>query len=289
MQFIKYRFLFFFISALVIIPGVFSLLKNGLRPSIDFTGGSLLEVKLEKPAESQSIQDAIKDQYEVSSIQTTSGDRFIIKGSTLETEQKNKVVEALQNSFGATEIFRFETIGPTLSKELLQKTLVAVVIVIVFITLYIARQFKEIKYGVCAVLAILHDSLVLLGCFSLFGYFYGVETDVLFVTAVLTTLSFSVHDTIVVYHRIRELKQKNASKSLEEILDSAVTGTLVRSLNNSITIILMLTALSLLGGETIRWFSVALLIGALTGTYSSTFTAVPLLYVWEQISSRRKK
>ena len=145
------------------------------------------------------------------------------------------------------------------------------------------------RYGVCAVLAMFHDMLVLIGTFSLLGYLLHVEVDVLFVTAVLTILSFSVHDTIVVYDRIRELRRKERGLTYVEMIDTAVTETLSRSLNNSLTIIFMLLALWLLGGETIRWFVFALLIGTITGTYSSTFTAAPLLVIWDSLHSRRKK
>lgn len=283
MNFIKFRWLFFFISAVVIVPGVISLVSFGVKPSIDFTGGSLLEISVDKP-EMQGVSETVHSQYEAASIQQTGDRQFTIKGPELSNEKKTILVEAISSKFGATEVLRFETIGPTLSKELLQKTLTAVAIVALVITVYISRQFKEWKYGICAVLAMLHDSLVLLGSFSLLGHFMNIEVDVLFVTAVLTTLSFSVHDTIVVYHRIRELKQKHATKDFAAVLNTAVLGTITRSLNNSLTIVLMLTALALLGGESIRWFALALLIGAITGTYSSTCTAVPLLYVWEDVA-----
>jgi preprotein translocase subunit SecF len=133
-----------------------------------------------------------------------------------------------------------------------------------------------------------HDSLILTGIFSLLGYFKGVEVDLLFVTAVLTTLSFSIHDTVVVYNRIRELQKKDRRLSLTEVANVAVWKTLGRSINDSVTIILMLLSLVLLGGESIHYFSLALLIGAITGTYSSTFTAVPILLFWEEIANRRK-
>ena len=134
-----------------------------------------------------------------------------------------------------------------------------------------------------------HDSLILLGAFSLLGHFYGIEVNVLFVTALLTTLSFSVHDTIVVFDRIRELTRKNFKLKEEVVVWRAVRETLPRSINNSLTIIIMLLALVILGGESIRWFALALLIGAVTGTYSSTFTAAPLLLLWSDISKLLKK
>jgi preprotein translocase subunit SecF len=260
----------------------------GVKPSIDFTGGSLLEITVDSDKTAE-IETTVKELYELSSFQQSGPKQYSIKGPELPTDKEAAIIAAITSKFGATEVLRFETIGPTLSKELVQKTFVAIGIVAVVIMTFIARQFKEWKYGICAILAMLHDSLVLLGSFSLLGHFFNVEVDVLFVTAVLTTLSFSVHDTIVVYHRIREVKQKNSGKDTASILNTAVMGTITRSLNNSLTIILMLTALSLLGGESIRWFAVALLIGAVTGTYSSTCTAVPLLYVWEEVARALRK
>jgi len=198
-------------------------------------------------------------------------------------------VQKLQVANELVEEVRYETVGPVLGRELLVKTLVAVALSAGGIMLYVAYRFKEMRYGVCAVLAMFHDMLVLIGTFSLLGYFLHVEVDVLFVTAVLTILSFSVHDTIVVYDRIRELRRKERGLTYVEMIDTAVTETLSRSLNNSLTIIFMLLALWLLGGETIRWFVFALLIGTITGTYSSTFTAAPLLVIWDSLHSRRKK
>jgi len=203
-------------------------------------------------------------------------------------ETKDGVIAKLEEKYGEIEEKRFGTVGPTLGKELLIKTLTAIVIVSGIITLYVWKQFSELKYGVSAILAMFHDSLILLGAFSLLGHFYGVEVDVLFVTALLTTLSFSIHDTIVVFDRIRELRHRNQRLNLEQVVSAAVIETLSRSINNSVTIILMLLALVLIGGESIRWFAVALLIGAITGTYSSTFTAAPLLLLWESVRKKFK-
>jgi preprotein translocase subunit SecF len=154
---------------------------------------------------------------------------------------------------------------------------------------YVAWQFKEKKFGVCAILAMFHDTLILLGSFSLLGHFLKVEVDTLFVTAVLTILSFSVHDTVVVYDRIRESMKVHPDVPFDKLVNKAITETLARSLNNSLTIIFMLVALLLLGGTTIRWFVAALLIGTVAGTYSSTFTAAPLLVVWDKIVGKRKR
>ncbi|MFZ5376099.1 MAG: protein translocase subunit SecF [Patescibacteria group bacterium] len=295
MQFsiLKHRNVFFIISLLVIVPGLYSLLRYGLKPAIDFTGGSLLEVKYaqadsKKLLERQDIQAVAADIYEINSVQKSGDNQIIVRGKTISNDQKDAFIKKLSEKYGQIEEVRFASVGPILGRELLVKTLAAVLLASIAITLYVWRQFNQLMFGVCAILAMLHDSLVLLGIFSLLGYFMGVEVDVLFVTALLTTLSFSVHDTIVVYDRIRELRKNHPNQSLEELADAAVLETMGRSVNNSVTIIIMLLSLVLLGGESIRWFAVALLIGAISGTYSSPFTAVPLLLVWNEKISKKK-
>jgi preprotein translocase subunit SecF len=152
----------------------------------------------------------------------------------------------------------------------------------------VAYAFRNVKYGVSAVLALIHDLLVVCGIFSILGHFRGVEVDTLFVTAVLTTMSFSVHDTIVVFDRIRETIRRNPKIHFETLADMALTETMGRSLNNSLTIVFMLLALLLLGGTTIKWFVFALLVGTITGTYSSPFVATPILVIWQKLEEKRK-
>ncbi|MBT4124203.1 MAG: protein translocase subunit SecF [Candidatus Pacebacteria bacterium] len=282
----KHRWLFFLISAIVLVPGIFSLLTVGLKPAIDFTGGTLLELHIDKDINEEKWKELAGEELALQSVQTSAGDNFILRGKPVSEEIKQNFVNKVSEEVGEVEVIRFETVGPILGQELIRKMLWAGLILIVFILLYVAKQFSDISFGVSAILAMLHDSLVVLGSFSLLGYFSGIEVDVLFVTALLTTLSFSVHDTIVVFDRIRELNRKYPKYSFEEMADRAVSETLVRSLNNSITILVMLLSLVLLGGQSIRWFSVALLIGAVTGTYSSTFTAVPLLVEWNKRSKK---
>lgn len=294
MKFMKWRWLYFLISLIVIIPGLVSLILFGLKPAIDFTGGSLLEIEFTEVNDDQELsiaqlENVLSETYELGSAQQSGANKIILKGKHIANDKKNQILSLIEDKYGAVTEKRFEAVGPSLGKELLTKTLTGIIIAAILIMLYVWMQFSELKYGVSAILAMFHDSIVLLGVFSLLGYFYGVEVDLLFVTALLTTLSFSAHDTIVVYDRIRELRKKYPRYTLIDLVDTAVTETLSRSINNSVTIIIMLSALTMLGGETIHWFSVALLIGAITGTYSSTFTAAPLLLLWEDISEKIKK
>lgn len=299
-NFMRFKWLYFLMSALVLLPGIFSLIFWGLKPAIDFTGGTILELRFSsQPASRQGGQSAISNQqlkevveekgFAVSSIQTTGEMTYLIRLKPITKDEAASIKAALAEKFEEMpQELRFETVGPILGQELLIKTLVAIVLAAGFILGYVAWAFKETKFGVCAILAMFHDSLVLLGIFSLLGHFQGVEVDALFFTAMLTILSFSVHDTVVVYDRIRESQRKLPGVPFVDLVNKAVTETLSRSLNNSLTIIFMLAALWLLGGVTIKWFVFALLIGTISGTYSSTFTAVPLLVIWDQIQKRRK-
>ena len=258
----KYKVLYLLISMVFMGAGIFSIINWGFNFGIDFTGGIVAEYKF------------------------PSGEEKIFKYSPMSKEESEKL-RADFKSQGAVEV-RFENVGPSIGPELIKKTIYALSISAGLILLWVAYQFKSIKFGISATLATFHDSFMLLGGFSLLGHFYGAEIDFLFVTAMLTTLSFSVHDTIVVYDRIRE-NQKKIGGDLKAIANRALTETMVRSLNNSFTIIFMLVALILLGGETTKWFAVALLIGTISGTYSSPFVAVPILVTWDELENKLKR
>ncbi len=276
--------LYFFISALIIIPGLVSLARYGLRLSIEFTGGSQLTIT-QVSQNPPSVVENFKD-YSPTIVDNTK-DGLTLKMKAISQEEVDKIVGNLKKNNPNIKATDFETIGPALGAETIKKTLNGLLIVSAILVLYISFAFKQLKFGVCAVLAAFHDTAVVLGSFSLLGHFAGVEVDLLFVTAVLTMLSYSVHDTIVVYDRIRELSHKNKNIEFTSLVNQAVTETMARSLNNSLTVVFMLLAMFLMGGETTRFFSLALLIGTVTGTYSSTFTAVPLLVVWEKFAKKR--
>lgn len=293
-HFMKYRWLYFLISALVLVPGMYYLLRFGLHPAIDFTGGTLLELKINPPAgnEKSVATDNLKKtteelQVEISSIQTSGEATYIFKLKKFDNEQKNQLIAKFTQEYKEVTELRYETVGPILGKELLQKTFIASLIAISVILLYVAWAFKNVRFGVAAIIALVHDVLVVVGIFAILGNIKGVEVDALFVTAVLTTMSFSVHDTIVVFDRIRELSRKSSQLKFEDQINQALTETMGRSLNNSLTIIFMLLALFLLGGETISWFVFALLIGTISGTYSSPFVATPILFTWDKIRERK--
>ncbi|OGG11586.1 protein-export membrane protein SecF [Candidatus Gottesmanbacteria bacterium RBG_13_45_10] len=290
-RFSKYLWLYFFISALALIPGMYALARFGLRPAVDFTGGTLLEIKFKKEMPQATVEKVLqKEKMTATSIQKSAAYSYILR---LKPEYSEKVTQ-LMASFGTAasevpDVIQNETVGPVLGKELLTKTFTGAIVAIFAILAYVAYAFKNIKFGVSAILALIHDLLVVLGVFALLGHFLKVEVDTLFVTAFLTTMSFSVHDTIVVFDRIREMLKRGERLPFDALCDRALTETVGRSLANSLTIIFMLLALVLMGGSSIRWFVFALLVGTISGTYSSDFVATPILILWDRWEKRKVK
>ncbi len=291
MDWMKYRKVYLLVSSFLIAIGIFGLFKWGLTPGIDFRGGTIAEYSFPQEISTENIIKKLEDEgIQVSSVQDTGDGKYFFRLPPLDTDSQEKIKNIFKDNIesGNVEELRFETVGPSIGPELIRKTIYAALIASVAILLWVAFQFKSLKFGISAILAMFHDSFCLIGIFSILGHFYGIEVDFLFVTAFLTTLSFSVHDTIVVYDRIRET-QFRLGGSLYDIANKAITETMVRSLNNSFTIIFMLFALILLGGTTVKWFAVALFIGTVLGTYSSPFVAVPLIVFWDEIKVKFKK
>jgi len=249
-----------------------------LNVGIDFTGGTNWSITTTlNMDEIKSIIGANK--VAINRIDGTETE-FNISLEPITLDQKNKILDQFKEKDSLIIENKFETIGPALGKELLIKTLIAVAVSSIAIMLYVSHQFKETVFGVSAIIAMVHDIFILIGSFSVLGYFYGVQVDSLFVTAVLITLSFSVHDTVVVFDRFREVRKNNPKAILEDQINLAINSTMVRSLNNSVTTAIMLLAVFLLGGDTIKWFVLALFIGIIVGTYSSPFVSTPLVYEW---------
>src|SRR3989344_5600086 len=234
-RFSKYLWLYALISGFVLIPGIYSLIRFGLKPSIDFSGGTLLEYRMSQPVSQAVITDvAAASGIALISVQQSGSGSYLIRMKQEEKPKIEGLTVSLERSASVTAtIVRHETVGPILGRELLTKALYAALFAVSAILLYIAWAFKNVRFGVAAVIALLHDLLVVLGSFSLFGRFLGVEVDTLFVTAFLTTMSFSVHDTIVVFDRIREYTKRDRSRHFSDICDTALTETMNRSLTNS--------------------------------------------------------
>lgn len=285
-NFLKYKIVYFFLSFLVIGVGFFSIIKWGYRYSIDFVGGTNLEFLFSKKIDKIEIEKVIKkNQLEIIFLELKDN-RLIFKTKPLDQKQEEKLKADLEKaSKSKITVLKSETVGPILGRETMIKTIIASLLAILGILVYMTFAFKGINYALAAILAMIHDFFVVIGSYSLLSHFFGAEVDTMFVTAVLTTMSFSVHDTIVIFDKIREYLKKEAG-SIDYFANKALTETMVRSLNNSMTIIFMLLSLSLMGGSTTRFFIITLLIGTITGTYSSPFVATPILVFLEKI---RKK
>lgn len=290
MNWLKYRKYYFTLSFILIGISTFSLTKWKLPLGIDFKGGSVIEYYLEKNVSTEDIISKVEENgIGISVVQSIGENSYLLKMGQIASDQRESIRVSLSElTEGEVREERFENVGPSIGPELIKKTLYAILISAFLITLWVAMQFKSFKFGISAILAMFHDSFILIGFFALLGHFFDAEVDFLFVTALLTTLSFSVHDTIVVYDRIREIRKKHGGE-ISDIANQAVGETMRRSINNSVTIALMLLSLLIFGGTTIRWFAAALLIGTILGTYSSPFIAVPLLVTWEQIYAKLKK
>lgn len=285
-NFLKYKKLYFFISAIVILSGLFSIVRWGYIYSIDFVGGTNLEYKISRPTDSQTIKKIAQSlQISVETISVNNNSIFM-RTKAIDDKKENIFKTNLSKRAGSITVLRSETVGPTLGRETIIKTITASVLAVIGILIYMSFAFKGFNFAVAAVLAMLHDLIVVVGCYSLLSHFFGAQLDTLFVTAILTTMSFSVHDTIIVFDKIREYRREEGVTNIEHSANKAFTETMVRSLNNSMTIIFMLLALVLLGGITIKFFAATLLIGTITGTYSSPFVATPLL-VW--LEKRKSK
>ena len=301
-DFMKYRFIYYIISGILVLTSIASLAMWQLQPSIDFTGGSLVEVKYEsdlgKEKERQLIEDSFREkEIETFGIQQTGNSSWIIRVKPIDEIKKNEILTLLNEKAGVKILEqRFEVVGPTIGKEITNKTFMAIILGISCILIYIAWTERKVsskiaswKFGLAAIIALLHDSIITIGVFSLLGHFLNVEVDLLFVTAVLTIMSFSVHDTIVVFDRIKESFRKQSQLDLVTAVNISLTETITRSVNNSMTIIFMLLTLLLLGGQTIFYFILALLIGTILGTYSSPFVATPILLLLEGIGKSPKQ
>jgi preprotein translocase subunit SecF len=288
----KYYWVYFLISLFIIVPGIISLVMWQLKPGIDFVGGTILEFSTASSSATlqRSDIDAIVDpSLHILEFDSAGQHQYSLHVPALSDDKRGELIATLSANIAGYKERSLSSVGPIIGSELIQKTIIAMTLAALLIGVYLALRFQSFEYGASAVLSAVHDVLVMLGTFSLAGHFFGVEVDTLFVTALLTIVSFSVHDTVVVYDRIRERKKKVLREHLLETIDASVFETLTRSIRNSLAVMIVLLALFLLGGETIRWFAFALLVGTITGTYSSTFVALPLLVVWEKLRSAVQK
>ena len=288
----------FVLSLLILIPGLVYFLRFGLQLGIDFTGGTRLTATFasQRPTGPEVVETLKPLALGQMSGQTAGDHDLIIRLPSVTNEQRQEILALLNTKYGGATEKEFESVGPIIGRELLQRAGLAIGLVLLAIVLYISWAFRRVNigpvpawaYGLAAIIALIHDVFIVIGVFAILGHHLDYEVDSLFVTALLTVLGFSVHDTIVVFDRVRERLIVGAESTFEDTVNVSLNQTLVRSINTSLTTLLVLTVLFLFGGSTIQSFVLALIIGIASGTYSSIFVAAPLLVVYERWRSRRK-
>lgn len=302
MNLLKHKNWYLILSGLIILPGIISLFVFGLNLSIDFVGGSVVKYEVPSNFEVNKLVDLYKSNNVDVEDYSISNNVVTVRTKQMDVQTNKAILDSLYTTLNVEQFtaglnikqLSFETVGPIVGKETTKNAFVSLGWASLAILLYIAYAFRNIpkpyssfKFGFSAIIAMLHDALVVLGIFSILGYYKNIEVDAMFITAVLTVIGFSVHDTIVVFDRIREnLSKLPKTWQFETVANYSLVETLNRSLATSLTVIFTLSSLYILGGDSIRNFVLALLIGIISGTYSSIFTATPLLVIWE---SYRKK
>jgi preprotein translocase subunit SecF len=288
---LRRRYILFAVSMLIIIPGLALGIISGFQLSVDFTGGSLLEFELESgslPAPAEVIN--LYNQLDIKDAQvtTTGEDTLVAKSEFLDDARRNQVLSAMEEEFGQpVTVLRFDSVGPTVGREVATRAALAVAVAAIIVVIYITYAFRGIphafRYGVCAIIAMIHDVAIVISLGAIGGYLWGWQVDALFLTALLTVIGFSVQDKIVVFDRIRENTNILKRLPFETLVNHSIVQTLQRSINTQLmTVEFMLLALALFGGVTLREFAVILLVGLFSGTYSSIFIAAPVLVVWEK-------
>lgn len=291
-DFVSKRKLWYVISMVFIIPSLAFFLMGGLKLGIDFTGGSLFELAFEKtPSVAQmrtALQTVDKEKFSDAQVSLLTDDTqqeiVSIRSKSIDDKEQVALFTEIEKEMGKFEQVRVEVVGPTVGAELREKAAWATACVMLMIVLYISFRFS-FDYAMCGIIALAHDVIIVLGSFSMLGYFYGVEIDSLFVTALLTVAGFSIHDTIVTFDRLRENSgDLGRGKTFSQVANDSINQTIARSINTSVTTMFPLLTLSVFGGVTIKYFSLAMLIGIIAGAYSSIFVASPLLVTWRTMT-----
>lgn len=273
-------------SGVMFIAGIIALSVWGLRLGADFTGGSLLEVRIpdvSSLADVQSVATAVRSDV---SVQELNDKTFILKSTPLTEAEHQAFVDALKKKFPQTEEIRFDSIGPVIGQEIKSKSITAVILVTAMVLCYIAWSFRKVAgpvspwvYGAIVVFTFVHDVMIPLGIIALYTHVTGIEITSAFIAAVLTILGYSINDTIVVFDRVRE-NVRRLKGSFEEVVEASVRQSVSRSINTSVTTLLALVAIYLFGGESLHVFALTLILGIIFGTYSSIFVASPMLVLW---------
>ncbi len=279
---------YFLLSLAIILPGIISMAFFGFRLGIDFSGGNQLTLKFNQPVQATAVQREI-DRFNVEgTVQQAGSDTVLITTRVLDSAEETRIRSDLDQKFGGMEVLSSQFVGPIIARELVIGAGLLIAIASTLIVIYLSLRFN-FKFAVCAILALLHDVFVLTGIYSILGKGFGLalgEINTLFVTAALTIIGFSVHDTIVIFDRIRENLKQASRMTFEQTVNLSIIQSVARSLNTSMTVVFVLVALFLISPPNIKGFTLALLIGIVSGTYSSIFNASPLLVVWRRLDPR---
>lgn len=294
-SFVGLRRWWFALSALSIVASFAALAVFGLKFSIDFTGGSLMELSFVEtaPASSDIASTLVESGKEGVTVQSSSGNRAIVRLQSLSEDEHQAVLATLHEKYGDFSEDRFDSIGPVIGNELRKSAMLGLVTTLVLIGLYISWAFRKVsdpvaswKYGVLTMFCAAHDVIIPLGVFAVIGHYWHWEVGTAFIAAMLTILGYSISDTVVVFDRTRENLSRDTGESFAQVVEKSIQQTYVRSINTSVTVLLALASILLIGGESTRPFALALLIGVLVGTYSSIFFASPALVEWEMMKKK---
>lgn len=282
------RNIFFLISICLLVPGIISMMAFGFKLGIDFSSGTVLTLRFNPTPDQGTLRQQLAQLgYPDASIQRTSDGDFLVRTKDINSEQKITIIDGLKKALNSEVTIRdFSTVSPLVATEVARNAAIAVAIASVFMILYIAFAFRKMpspfKWGLSAVIALLHDVLIVMGIFSILGWLVGYQVDSMFITAMLTIVGFAINNTCVVYDRIRENMRKGISRDFAVTVNSSIMETIARCINTSFTVILTCLALFIFGGVTIQQFVMALLVGVVIGIYDSIFVAGPLLVLWER-------
>lgn len=299
MNIIKYRYIFLSISGIFVLAGIFAVVVFGLKTGIDFVGGTLWQIKLatsNQPLATSEVRDFFENDLGIknAAVFPAESQSFLIRFNHISEEGHQSYFNKIKEKFGEAEELRYEAIGPTIGRELRNKAVLAVIFVLLGISFYVAYAFRKVsypvkswKYGFITLITLFHDVIIPTGLLAFLGWRYGVEFDTKFVVALLVIMGFSVHDTIVVFDRIRENLLLNRGRAeLPAIINDSVVQTISRSINTSLTLVLVLMALFLFGPVSLKYFVLTIMIGTIVGVYSSIFVASPLLLLRAENKTR---
>ncbi len=290
-SFVKYKFVFFGISLIVIAAGLISIATQGFNLGIDFTGGTMLDLKFAKPVTVSEVRTVLKDYgLENSTLQLAGTEKVdkapnvIIRTRVLDEGERKAVLQGLNDKLGKYDIMRIEKVGATIGSEMTREAIIALLLSWLVIIAYVSYRF-EFRFGVAGILALVHDVMIVVGFFSIFRQ----EIDATFVAAMLTIVGYSINDTIVIFDRIREnMKLMKKGESLPEMVDRSIWQTMTRSIYTSLTVMFCVVAMYFFGGETTKTFALALIIGFISGTYSTVFLASPVWLTWKERDERKR-